>query len=244
FSEDTPNIAESGPNWLFDIDALIISMNYKPVVAGNRSNGNASTKACDNAGKARMETIPSKDYILLPLSIQDPSFSSSSKDSLDVGFKPSGEEEKKDAEDPENESGNPTEGKDSEVLSTKEPRINQKKDDDINSTNNINTASDGNSTNNVNVVSSTINAAGSEFNDVDLKTSIGLPNYPNMPELKDIIYLDDDEDVSAEADINNLDIHIPVSPIPSTRIHKDHLVEQIIRNINSAPQTRSMTKSV
>ncbi|GJY91798.1 ribonuclease H-like domain-containing protein [Tanacetum coccineum] len=35
FSENTPNIAGSGPNWLFDIDALTKSMNYKPVVAGN-----------------------------------------------------------------------------------------------------------------------------------------------------------------------------------------------------------------
>nr|GEU79159.1 RNA-directed DNA polymerase, eukaryota [Tanacetum cinerariifolium] len=31
FSENTPNIARSGPNWLFDIDALNKSMNYKPV---------------------------------------------------------------------------------------------------------------------------------------------------------------------------------------------------------------------
>ncbi|GKF58461.1 ribonuclease H-like domain-containing protein, partial [Tanacetum coccineum] len=35
FSENTHNIAESGPNWLFDIDALTKSMNYKPVVAWN-----------------------------------------------------------------------------------------------------------------------------------------------------------------------------------------------------------------
>ncbi|GJS56846.1 putative ribonuclease H-like domain-containing protein [Tanacetum coccineum] len=115
FSEDTPNIAGSRPNWLFDIDALTNSMNYKPVVAGNQSNGNASTKACDNAD---------------------------SKSSPDAGFKPSGEEEKKDAEDPGNESRNPTEGKDSEVSSTEEPRINQEKDDNINSTNNINTIND------------------------------------------------------------------------------------------------------
>ncbi|GKG43180.1 hypothetical protein Tco_0479864, partial [Tanacetum coccineum] len=67
FSENTPNIAGSGPNWLFDIDALTKSMNYKPVVAGNHSNGNAGTKACDDVGKARRETIPGKDYILLPL---------------------------------------------------------------------------------------------------------------------------------------------------------------------------------
>ncbi|GJZ50179.1 ribonuclease H-like domain-containing protein [Tanacetum coccineum] len=39
FSENTPNIAGSGPNWLFDIDALTKSMNYKPVVARNQSNG-------------------------------------------------------------------------------------------------------------------------------------------------------------------------------------------------------------
>ncbi|GJT97710.1 hypothetical protein Tco_1093228 [Tanacetum coccineum] len=40
----------SGPNWLFDIDALTKSMNYKPFVTGNQSNGNAGTKACDDAG--------------------------------------------------------------------------------------------------------------------------------------------------------------------------------------------------
>ncbi|GKB03151.1 ribonuclease H-like domain-containing protein [Tanacetum coccineum] len=75
FSENTPNIAESGPNWLFDIDALTNSMNYKPVVLGNQSNGNAGTKACDNVGKARMETIPGKDYILLLVWPADPLFS-------------------------------------------------------------------------------------------------------------------------------------------------------------------------
>ncbi|GJX54985.1 putative ribonuclease H-like domain-containing protein [Tanacetum coccineum] len=109
FSENTPNIARSGPNWLFDIDELTNSMNYKLVVVGNRSNG-------------------------------------------DVG-----EEEKKDAEDLRNESGNPTEGKD-------------------------------------------------KVNAVDPKTSIKLPNDPNMLELEDIVYSNDDEDVGTEADMNNLDL--------------------------------------
>ncbi|GJU97086.1 putative ribonuclease H-like domain-containing protein [Tanacetum coccineum] len=244
FSENTPNIAGSGPNWLFDIDALTNSMNYKPVVAGNQSNGNAGTKACDDAGKARMETVPGKDYILLPMWPADLLFSQNSKDSPDAGFKPSREEEKMDAEDPGNESGNPTEGKDSEVPSTEEPRINQEKDDYINSTNNINTASDGNSTNNVNVVGSTVNTVVTEVNVVDPKTSIKLPNDLNMPELEDIIYSDDDEDVGAEADMNNLDAFMPVSPIPTTRIHKDHPVDQIIGDLNSAPQTRRMTKNL
>ncbi|GJW17358.1 ribonuclease H-like domain-containing protein [Tanacetum coccineum] len=35
FSENTPNIVGSRPNWLFDIDALTKSMNYKPVVTAD-----------------------------------------------------------------------------------------------------------------------------------------------------------------------------------------------------------------
>ncbi|GJT52880.1 hypothetical protein Tco_0979037 [Tanacetum coccineum] len=206
---------ESRPNWLFDIDVLTNSINYKPVVAGNQSNGNAGTKACNDAGKARMETTPSKDYILLLMWPADPLFSQDLKSSLDAGFKPSREEEKKDVEDLGNESGNPTEGKDSEVPSIEEPRINQEKDDNINNTNNINTASDGNNTNNVNAISSTV--VGSKVNVVDPKTSIELPNDPNMPESDDIVYSDDDEDVGAEADMNNLDAFMPVIPIPTTK---------------------------
>ncbi|GJU87988.1 putative ribonuclease H-like domain-containing protein [Tanacetum coccineum] len=128
--------------------------------------------------------------------------------------------------------------------STEEPRINQEKDDYINSTNNINTTSDGNSTNNVNAVSSTVNATVTEVNAVDPKTSIKLLNDLNMPELEDIVYSNDDEDVGAEANMNNLDAFMPVSPILTTRIHKDHPVDQIIRDLNSAPQTRRMTKNL
>ncbi|GJT34144.1 ribonuclease H-like domain-containing protein [Tanacetum coccineum] len=89
-----------------------------------------------------------------------------------VGYSTNSKAFRKDIKDPRNESGNLTEWKDSEAPSTKEPRINQEKDDNINSTNNINTASDGNSINNVNAVSSTVNTIGSEVNVVDPKTSI------------------------------------------------------------------------
>ncbi|GJX70807.1 ribonuclease H-like domain-containing protein [Tanacetum coccineum] len=167
FSENTSNIAGSGPNWLYDIDALTKSMNYKPVVVGNQSNGNAGTKAYNNTCKARMET-----------------------DSPDAGFKPLGEEEKIDTKDPGNE--NEASGKDSEVLSTEEPRedqsVNQELDANINITNNINTASDGNRTNSVNAVSSTVNAAVIEANVVNPKTNIKLLNDPNMHELQDIVF--------------------------------------------------------
>ncbi|GKB32099.1 putative ribonuclease H-like domain-containing protein [Tanacetum coccineum] len=52
----------------------------------------------------------------------------------------------------------------------------------------------------------------------------------------------DDEDVGAEADLNNLETTINVSPIPTTRIDKDHPKDQIIRDFNLAIQTRRMTK--
>ncbi|GKD35659.1 reverse transcriptase domain-containing protein [Tanacetum coccineum] len=53
----------------------------------------------------------------------------------------------------------------------------------------------------------------------------------------------DDEDVGAEADLNNLETTMNVSLIPTTRIYKDHLKEQIIGDLLSAPQTRRMTNS-
>ncbi|GKC48188.1 ribonuclease H-like domain-containing protein [Tanacetum coccineum] len=224
----------SGPNWLFDIDALTKSMNYNPVVARNQFNGNACTKACDDAGKARVETVAGIDYILLPLWTQDPSFSSSPKSSPDAGFKPSREMEQKDTKDPRNESE--ASGKDSEVPSTEEPiedqRVNQEKDSNVNNTNNINT------------VSPTVNAASKEDNVIDENIVYGCADDPNMPDLKEIARFSDAEDDSAKADMTNLDTHIPVSPIPTTRIHKDHPVEQIIGDIHSAPQTRRMAESV
>nr|GEZ37282.1 hypothetical protein [Tanacetum cinerariifolium] len=75
----------------------------------------------------------------------------------------------------------------------------------------------------------------------DVDTS-QLPDNPNMPESEDITYSDDEDDVGAEADFNNLETSITVSPIPTTRLHKDHLVTQIIGDLSSATQTRSMTR--
>ncbi|GJW41771.1 putative ribonuclease H-like domain-containing protein [Tanacetum coccineum] len=49
---------------------------------------------------------------------------------------------------------------------------------------------------------------------------------------------DDDEDVGAVADFNNMDNTIAVSPIPTLRIHKDHLKGQILGDPTSAVQTR------
>ncbi|GJR81963.1 putative ribonuclease H-like domain-containing protein [Tanacetum coccineum] len=48
----------------------------------------------------------------------------------------------------------------------------------------------------------------------------------------------DDDDVGAEANFNNIDHTIDVSPIPTLRIHKVHLKDQILGDPKSAVQTR------
>nr|GFB47733.1 hypothetical protein [Tanacetum cinerariifolium] len=69
-----------------------------------------------------------------------------------------------------------------------------------------------------------------------------LPDDLNMPELEDITYSNDEEDVGKEADFTNLETTITVSPILTTRVHKDHHVTQIIGDLSSATQTRSMSR--
>ncbi|GKE38061.1 hypothetical protein Tco_1461466, partial [Tanacetum coccineum] len=103
-----------------------------------------------------------------------------------------------------------------------------------------------NSTNRDSTVSPSISTAGQSFTNAD-----DLPTDPLMPDLEDIadllntgIFIGtyDDDDVGAEADLNNLETTMNVSPIPTTRIYKDYPKDQIIRDINSATQTRRMTK--
>ncbi|GJU85662.1 retrovirus-related pol polyprotein from transposon TNT 1-94 [Tanacetum coccineum] len=173
----------NGPNWLFDIDALTISMNYKPVVAGNQTDGNACTKEYIDAGQDRKKLVPDQKYILLLLLTSDPLLYKSLKDSLDARFKPSWEEEKINFEHQENE--------DSEVSNTEEPRVNQ-------------------------------DVADIENNVVDENIVYGCIDDPNMPNLEEIVYSDDDEEVGAKDDMNNLATTMPISLIPTTGVHKDH----------------------
>ncbi|GKG57593.1 hypothetical protein Tco_0587191, partial [Tanacetum coccineum] len=90
---------------------------------------------------------------------------------------------------------------------TEEPRINQEQDANVNNTNNINT------------VSPTINAADIENNVVVENIVYGCIDDPNIPNMEEIIYYDDDEEVRAKADMNNLATTVPVSPILTTRVH-------------------------
>nr|GEW14445.1 hypothetical protein [Tanacetum cinerariifolium] len=122
-------------------------------------------------------------------------------------------------------------GKSHVELSTRVRNLSEEfKDFSSNSTNEVNAAStpvppiEPNSTNSTNIFS----AAGPFNNAVSLNFEIG----------------DNEEDVGAEADFSHLETNITISPILTTRVHKDHPVSQIIGDLSLAPLTRSMTRMV
>ncbi|GJZ84802.1 ribonuclease H-like domain-containing protein [Tanacetum coccineum] len=291
FLENKPNVAGTGPNWMFDIDSLTMSMNHQPVFAGNQTNGNAGTKANIDAGQAGKKIISGLRYVLLPFLTSDSQGPKSSNDEVadDAG-------KQNEAQDPAKE-GQEKDVRDQEEALRKQfgqeiKRLpSQGEATNTDSTNRVNTVSSS-----VNVVSSSfttvdlgreraqrnefesvfgqdkdtngnstyrmftpVNAAGSSYENLSGSIPVNATTFPNdnfptdplMPDLEDTLDLHvtgifsgayDDEDVGAEADLNNLETTMSVSPIPITRIHKDHPKEQIIGDINSATQTRRMIK--
>nr|GEZ25956.1 putative ribonuclease H-like domain-containing protein [Tanacetum cinerariifolium] len=99
-----------------------------------------------------------------------------------------------------------------------------------------------NSSNGVNAASSLVSTAGKNSIDSTNDFSAAGPSNAAMPNLEDLSHNADD--VGAEADINNLESIISVSPIPTTRIHKDHTTSQIIGDLSLTTQTISMARAV
>nr|GEU51807.1 putative ribonuclease H-like domain-containing protein [Tanacetum cinerariifolium] len=93
-----------------------------------------------------------------------------------------------------------------------------------------------NSNNEVNAAGTIVPTAG--------QNSSNSTNPFSAAELEDITYFNDENDVGAEADFNNLESSVTVSHIPTTRFHKDHPVSQIISDLSSTTETRSMTRVV
>ncbi|GJR99223.1 putative ribonuclease H-like domain-containing protein [Tanacetum coccineum] len=218
------------PNWLFDINLLTNSMNYEPVTTGNQTNRNAGIK--DN-----VDAVPTQQYILLPLLFDSPQ---SSKDAVadDAG--------KKTTEEPANKGEQNSQEKERGVSNKQGDQNVQDLRAELDNLFVQQKEGYANSTNRVSSVSPSISAAGKSFDNAD-----DLLTNPLMPDLEDTTDLlntgifsgaYNDEDVGAEADLNKLETTMNASLIPITRIHKDHPKDQIIRDINSATQTRRMTK--
>nr|GFB81595.1 hypothetical protein [Tanacetum cinerariifolium] len=98
------------------------------------------------------------------------------------------------------------------------------------------------SSNGVNVSGSLVSAAGLNFTNSTNDFSDVGPSNAAMPNLEDLSHNADD--VGVEADINNMESIISVSPIPTTRIHKDYPTSQIIGDLSSTTQTMSIERGV
>ncbi|GKC69601.1 putative ribonuclease H-like domain-containing protein [Tanacetum coccineum] len=95
-------------------------------------------------------------------------------------------------------------------------------------------AADTSSTNIFSTINTPVTTVSSSFvNTATPQDAYSLPDDPNMPPLEDLVYSEEDE---------NAGIFVTDSPIPITRGHKDHPVNQIIGDLYTTPQTRRMTK--
>nr|GEU42952.1 hypothetical protein [Tanacetum cinerariifolium] len=206
FLENKPNVAGSGPTWLFDIDTLTKSMNYQPTTVGNQSNSSAGVQEQFDAEKAGEDNV--QHYMHFPL--WSSGFKNPQNTDGDVAFE---------VKEPEFE-GNKLEHFIAEFEDLSANNIKEVNDADslvptagqisTNSTNTFSAAGPSNTT---------VSPTHRKYSYVD--TSQYLDD-PNMPELEDITYYNIEEDVGAEADFTNLESTITVSPIPTTRVHKDH----------------------
>nr|GEV29677.1 hypothetical protein [Tanacetum cinerariifolium] len=265
FLENKPNIAGTGPTWLFDIDSLTRTMNYQPVTTGNQTNPGAGFQDKFTEEKAGEEV----DQTYLLFSVWSAGSTNPQNNNKDVAF--DGKEHDFDAKNPESVV----------ILSSSSSAQSRKQDDQTkkkdkgkshvesftgyrdlnvefedcsnNSSNEVNAAcsivptvrkNSFNSRNTFNTAGPSITTFSPTYGKSSFIDASKHPDDPDMPELEDITYSDDEDVVGAEADFNNLESSFPVSPFPTTRIHKDHPISQIIGDLSSTTQTRSVTRVV
>nr|GEZ77085.1 retrovirus-related Pol polyprotein from transposon TNT 1-94 [Tanacetum cinerariifolium]GEZ77088.1 retrovirus-related Pol polyprotein from transposon TNT 1-94 [Tanacetum cinerariifolium] len=202
-----------GPNWLFDIDSLIKSINYVPVVvAGTNSTNFSGTK--DAARQEMKKDVSSLRYIVLPNWIHEVHLESSS----------SQPQETCNTDVPESSrNSNPT-------ATSTNPSADQIETLTVETL--IPTVSSL-------VPSVCLNDSLEPSSDTRL-ISKRVANQVETPSLDNILTLTNrledilgvttysDESNGVEADVSNMEITITASPTPTLRIHKDHPKSQII----------------
>nr|GEV82356.1 hypothetical protein [Tanacetum cinerariifolium] len=193
FLENKPNVAGSGPTWLFDIDSLTRTMKYQPAIVGNQTNPSAGFQDKFDAEKAGEEV--DQQYVLFPM------WSSGNQTNPSAGFQDKFDAEKAGEEVDQQYVLFP-------MLSSGNKDLNAQFEDYFdNNINKVNAAASivltvrQNSLNNTNtfsVVGPSNAVVSPTYGKSSFIDASRLPNDLDMPELKDITY-SDDEDVVAYA---------------------------------------------
>nr|GFA20375.1 retrovirus-related Pol polyprotein from transposon TNT 1-94 [Tanacetum cinerariifolium] len=168
FMENKPNIAGSGPGWLFDIDSLYKTMNYHPVITENQSNIHAGFQDTKKAGEEGTQT-----YVLFPV--------------LSDGFT-----------NPKNNNKDAlVDGKehDDDIQKSVSPDIHSSRFKDLNAE--FEKCND-NSSNGVNAASSLVSVAGQNYINSTNDFSAAGPSNAAMPNLEDLSHDADDVGAEAD----------------------------------------------
>nr|GEU34163.1 hypothetical protein [Tanacetum cinerariifolium] len=209
FLENKPNVARKGHAWIFDLDYLTNSMNYKPVSLENQANksagpqeanNSAGTQATDDQGANSEEIDLHDEHFVLSIWFAYSTTVKSLEDKLQ---------------------------KTTDCKTCEKPDVN------TNSTNLFNVVSAP-----VSAVgpSRALNDDKPSYSDDPLMPHLeDMYASPSVRIFTDSSY--DDEGVITE--FNNLETTMNVSPTPTTRIHTIHPKTQILGDPLSAVQTRS-----
>nr|GFB74982.1 hypothetical protein [Tanacetum cinerariifolium] len=197
------SVCSSGPAWLFDIDSLSRTMNYHPVIAENQTNSHVGSQDTKKQGRKELTRMCFFLCCLMWCSnketICDKTENKDKGKSLVItiiGFRDLNAE----FEECTNNSSNGVNAASYLVYTAGH--------NSINNTNDFSATGPSNAAGNPTVANSSSQDASTHDSD--------------MPNLEDLTHFDDADNVGAEADINNLVSIISVSPIPTTRIYKDH----------------------
>nr|GFC69142.1 retrovirus-related Pol polyprotein from transposon TNT 1-94 [Tanacetum cinerariifolium] len=184
------SVCSSGPAWLFDIDSLSQTMNYHPVLAENQSNPTACFQDTEKAGKEGTQT-----YVLFPVC---------------------GDQ----AREQGDKAVNKDKGKSPVVTITGFMDLNEEFTECINNISNRGSAAGPsvfatgldftNNRNDFTAVGPLVSAAELNFTNSTNDFSAAGPSNAAMPNLEDLSHNADD--VGAEANTNNMESIISVSP--------------------------------
>nr|GEU71353.1 hypothetical protein [Tanacetum cinerariifolium] len=214
FLENKPMIEGNGPKWLFDIDSLTQSMNYVPIDAGTILDESVGTQGDLNTVTSLKKEAFSQVNFVMPI-WKDASYFDSLSNDVEDG--PHSEDDNKD------------------------------KSKDDSSPKEVNTVGK-----HINTTSIEVNTACFELNTVDPllnTTSLSDPHSPtdmfklgaSDPLKPTHVEFFSDSDAQ-EVDLGNIPNSYRVLTTLHTRIHKDHLIQNVIGEVQSSVQTRRMAK--
>nr|GFA78200.1 hypothetical protein [Tanacetum cinerariifolium]GFB36998.1 hypothetical protein [Tanacetum cinerariifolium] len=220
FLENKPNIAGSGPNWIFDIKSLTNSMNYIPVSAGNKTDKNSGPQDTNGNAGTQDNVDTGTETVEEPVNKEDQVY----KDELDRLM--SREKEASDAADAlRKEFEQECMDQRREAFSAGGP-----------SSSHPNAFILANTLLNVDQDDSQIR----DLEDTAELRSTGIFNSAYDDDLD--IFTSLAQSVGVEADFNNMESSTVINLIPTHRVHIAHHKEKILGDPKSAVKTRGMAK--